>query len=157
MRHVPGKFQKSVVHILGLAMALLTLWMIQSLTCNAPLTFTCVSVLLLLLALDIAAIVAQHDLAGIATGLGIFAWIVAGRWSILPNFVRKALIWLLPAVGILLLMFLNEAVYCESLLKQKPLPYHAVIEIWGLVLFVYVSAIWIKWGRMSKRCNRLRV
>ena len=152
MQHVPGKLQKRVVHVLGLTMAFVTLWMIQSLSCNAAFTPLFLSVLIVLISLDVVTIITQNDFAGIATGLSIFAWVVAGRWEILPVFVRDALVWLLPGVGALLLLFINEAINCEKLLKWRRLPYHAIIEIWGFALFAYVSVIWIKWGNMSKHC-----
>lgn len=146
--HIPGRVQKRVVHILGLAMAFATLGMIQSLSNHAPLGSCFLTVLALLVAVDALAVTNGSDLLGIATGLAIFSWVVVGRWQVLPNPVRRALVGVLPGVALLLLLFVNEAANCSALLEWKRLPYHALVEMLGLVLFVWVSHTWIVWDRL---------
>lgn len=150
--HVAGHLQKRVVHVLGLLMAFSTLWMIQSLTRRrAPMSPMFVGVLVMLLAVDLAITwTSTVDILGIASGLAVFVWIVCGRWQYLPRHVRRALVYVVPAVGVLLALFVNEAVNCKKMLDAyASFPYHALIEIVGLVLFASISYLWLRWEKME--------
>jgi len=145
MIHISGPSQKRVVHVLGLLMAFATLWMIQSLT-NAPMDAMFTGVLFSLLLVDFAiTLSSKMDIVGIATGLSIFVWIVCGRWKYLPLYVQQSLIYIVPAVGFLLLLFVNEAVNCKKMQGIYVFPYHAAIEVVGLVLFTWLAYLWLLW------------
>lgn len=153
--HIAGHAQKRVVHVLGLLMAFSTLSMIQSLSRRAPMSPTFVGVLVMLLAIDLTITWASTvDILGIASGLAVFVWIVCGRWRYLPRHVRRALLFVVPAIGMLLAMFVNEAVNCKKMLDvSAAFPYHALIEIVGLMLFASISYLWLMWESKAVQDN----
>lgn len=140
-RHVPGPWQKRAVHALGLAMALATLVMLIHFL--GPPGASYWAALAVLVALDGAALATGADLLGVATGLGVFAWVVVGRWASLPQDVRACLQYVLAGTLMLLLLFVNEALHCPALLRWRALPYHAAIELLGLALFAGLARAWL--------------
>jgi hypothetical protein len=148
MQHIPGKIQKFVVHALGLSMAFATGWAIQSFT-NAPVTMWYIAPIVVLVIVDtLVTTLYKNDLLGFATGLAIFAWVVIGHWSYYPTFVKNTVVWLLLGVVILMALFVNEWKNCDRMQKWRVLPYHALIEVLGLVLFSVLALLLLKWERL---------
>lgn len=131
-----------MVHALGLIMAFATLWMIQSFT-HAPMPIPFIAVLSVLCVLDVVTQVAERDIAGMATGLAIFAWVVIGRWAILPAVVKSVMPWLLCGLVLLLALFINEDWNCRRMQEAHPFPYHAVIEVLGEAMFIALALMWL--------------
>lgn len=146
MKHIDGKIQKYVVHVLGITMGIMTLIVIQKLS-NSTIELHYLLILSILLILDIVLLFKykNDDLVGFILGLVIILWIVIGKWKYIPKDIQINLRWIIIGVLILILLFINEAYNCEKMQKWKKLPYHAIIEILGLILFTGLSLTWIKW------------
>jgi len=48
----------------------------------------------------------------------------------------------------LVMLFVNEALYGQRLMRWRPLPYHVIIELVGLLLFWKLAAFFLEWERM---------
>jgi hypothetical protein len=81
----------------------------------------------------------------IMTGLSIMTLVVFGNLWVFPKGLRKNLICL--AVGFLILLgfIINEKINCEKMMQMYELPYHALIEATGLVLFWLLAQLFIQW------------
>jgi hypothetical protein len=150
--HVPGPFQYNVVHVLGIAMATCTLVAVLALSGRGggglqPWQWTA-------LALAFAADAAlywtlRHTLVSVATGLGVLVAVFVVCWPLLPPPFRRWLPWMVLGVAGILALFVVEARYCRRAWMQRLLragvPFHAAIEVVGLVLFAGLAALFLGW------------
>lgn len=85
----------------------------------------------------------------VITGLTLFASLFIFYYRHLPSFFQYNLKYkLIPGLIIILLLFFNEAINCDYMLKYQILPYHAIIEIIGLYLFHILSQSFYIWNNL---------
>jgi hypothetical protein len=63
---------------------------------------------------------------------------------------RKRLMWMIPGVALIFLLFINESLNCEAMVKLGGnLPYHAATEVVGGIIFYALADSFLKWERES--------
>jgi hypothetical protein len=144
-QHVPDHLQQRIIHVCFLVSAALTFWMLQSLTGHPVVPVYFWIVLAGLVVADGTAFYNRWygDFAAILTGLSIVMWVVLGRWTIYPEPVKRMLMWLAAGVTVAVAMLFNEYYNCERMMETAPWPYHAGIEVMGMVLFVGAAGTWL--------------
>jgi len=85
----------------------------------------------------------------VLTGLSVLTTVVLSHFHCIPKSILNRFTKLVCGTAVLFLMFVNELFNCESMLKTALLPYHAVIEIWGLGLFIYLGDTFLEWERIK--------
>lgn len=100
-------------------------------------------------ALDVAMYAYTHGdgIGTILTGLLVLSAVVFGHWAYLPALVRHGVLMISLGMVVLFLMIVNEQRNCERMQRRKRFPYHVLIEVVGLVLFVALASVFLRWDR----------
>jgi hypothetical protein len=143
-------YGRVVVHVIGYVMSLTMWWVVHRLLQLNSVPTRVFAVVAVAITLDVAAYLMTwgHGLWTIFTGLLVLAAVVAGHWNLMPTWVRVRFGWLLVGMGVLGLMFYNEQRNCRAMLAQRRFPYHAIIEVWGMLLFVILAFTFLHWERV---------
>ena len=70
--------------------------------------------------------------------------IVISYYKYYPEEMKKAIPYLIGLLFILIIVLLNEKFNCELMMSYINLPYHAIIELLGLILFGLLAYIFYK-------------
>jgi hypothetical protein len=71
----------------------------------------------------------------------LFISILLYYYPLLPKFIQKSIYQIIPLVGLIILLFLNEKYNCKKMLDVYPFfPYHIFIEITGILLFYIIAS-----------------
>ncbi len=138
MRHIDGNIQMTVVHILTYLMALTSLLVIIHAYGLIPWRLFIITFVIML---DLYLVTTRHDtLTMFITGISVLASVFATHIDLLPTEVCRIFVTvLLPGALILIALFVNESRNCEVMMSWAKLPYHAIIELVGLVLFIELA------------------
>ena len=146
MVHIPGESQTLVVHILGYVMTFTTLAAIITLSGSGmpPLWF--LLGLVVIIVTDIALFIWVGGLPIIISGLAVFAFIILANYKILPAHFYYLLPYFIVGLAVLIALFVNESYNCRWMMEARQLPYHAIVEVVGLVLFTMLGwCFLVKW------------
>ena len=86
----------------------------------------------------------------ILTGLAVLATVIVSHFPFMPVDIRKRFKIITIGTGVLYMMFLNDLWNCENMLRLKVLPYHAAVEVVGLILFNYMGRTFLIWEYSSR-------
>ena len=140
--HIEGTVQYNVVHVLGIIMAVSTLTAIVLLS-GKRLEGWQIGVIAGVMLLDILLFLKlQNTLVSVGTGLGVLVVIMLVCYGMLPEYFQRGLWFLIVGVVGILGLFMVEARWCEQI---EGVPFHALIEVLGLVLFSYLAYLFIVW------------
>ena len=139
MVHIPGESQTLVVHILGYSISFTTLAAIIILSGSGMPAWWFVLGLMVIIVSDIALFIRVGGLPIIISGLAIFAFIVIANYKLLPPHFYHLLPYFMVGLALLIALFVNESYNCQSMMESRQLPYHAITEIVGLVLFTMLG------------------
>ena len=145
MVHVQGEIQTLVVHILGYLISFTTLAAIIILSRSGMPAWWFLLGLAVIIAIDIVLFIKVGGLPIIISGLAIFAFIVAANYKLLPPHFYYLLPYFMVGLALLIALFVNESYNCQSMMEARQLPYHAITEIVGLVLFTMLGWCFVKW------------
>jgi hypothetical protein len=135
MIFIDGNIQQTVVHFLAYNLAFGTLYAILSLTKSSLKSYQ-ILLLITVVIIDIITFIYYGSVYIILTGTLLFIVVLVCVYDKIPTFV----IYYVPALIGLALLFINEAVNCKWLLQKWPnFPFHVFIEIYGLGLFYILS------------------
>jgi hypothetical protein len=137
--HLKNKhMQTNVVHILGYLIAFSSLWCIQELSgkVNSRLFYKILAIIVLI---DLYTWVEIKGVWTIFTGLSIFAFIIFGSIDKLSPQFKDILPYFILGLLLLFMLFVNENINCDKMLEYHIFPYHAIIEVLGLIMFVALS------------------
>lgn len=145
MKHISGNIQRDVVHVLAYMMSFATFYAILSLSNDKSSYSHLLAILFLAIIVDIYIWLYVKGVWTAFSGLLVFAVILFGNYDRLPSFFKACIPYL--SLGLLLLFGLiaNENYNCERMMTYKVLPYHAIVEILGFVLFVFLAILFLKW------------
>ena len=144
IRHIPGTIQTNVVHILGYAMSFATLYVILTFSKSVPGLWFLIFLITAII-IDIYITLHVKGVYTVFSGLLIFVVIVLGNLTSFPSFLRTWIPVLIIFLSILFALFWNEAQNCKKMMDYKVLPYHAMVEIIGLILFTQLAWIFLCW------------
>ena len=139
--------QTNVVHILGYLIAFSSLWSIQQLSgkVNSMLFYKILAIIVLI---DLYTWVEIKGVWTIFTGLSIFAFIIFGSIDKLSPQFQNSLPLFISGLLLLFILFVNENINCDKMLKYHKFPYHAIIEVLGLIMFVALSKQFLNWEKL---------
>lgn len=80
----------------------------------------------------------------IFTGLSLPVVIVISYYNLYPKYIKKAIPYLIGLLIIIGMVLINEKINCENMMKYAKLPYHAIIEIIGMILFTLLSYVFLQ-------------
>lgn len=139
-----------IVHVLGYVLSAAMFWTLQLLSGYPGLPTEAWLILVALVAADIVAVSKKrHTIFPIATGLTILMGVLllhqyAG--ALPPWLTRDILPWLLAGTVLVILLLWNEAAHCQRMMESNDrIPYHVIVEILGLVLFVALARTLLRW------------
>jgi hypothetical protein len=144
MQHIRSSIQANVIHIIAYTVSATLLYSVISLSGKAP-SAAFFAVLIAVLCIDIYVWLHVGGLWMIMTGLSIMTLVVFGNLWVFPKALMNNLICLAVGFLILLAFIINEKINCQYMLQIYELPYHALIEATGLVLFWLLAQLFIQW------------
>lgn len=131
MTFIEGYIQQNVVHFLAYNIAFGTLLAFLYLS-KSSLNFYQILILIIVVIFDIIVFILYGGVYIILSGTLLFITILFCLYNKYPKFV---LYYIYALLG-LALLFINEAINCERMLKIWPeFPFHIIIEIYGFILF----------------------
>ena len=148
--HLNNINHTNVVHVLSYGMSFASLYAILTLS-KSNMTAWNIWVLIVLIGIDVYAWLIIKGILPIFTSLGIFAFIISSQYAKLPSRFKSCLPYMLGGVVLLLGLLVNEIVNCERMMDSYKFPYHVLVEIVGLALFVALAILFLDWDRME--CN----
>lgn len=89
----------------------------------------------------------------IACGLAVYTATVAAKLHAIPRDLCNDMWRIMIGTAVLVLLFVNEAVHGKAMLRWRPLPFHAVVEILGLYLFWELAQFFLAWERLVIQCG----
>ncbi len=101
-------------------------------------------ILLLIIIIDINLFFQANKLYMIFTALTLPVVIVLSYYNLYPIYIKKAIPYLIGLLIIVGIFLINEKINCEYMIKYAKLPYHAIIEIIGMILFTLLSYIFLQ-------------
>lgn len=70
--------------------------------------------------------------------------IVIFYYKYYPDIIKKSIPYLIILLFVVISLILNEKFNCKVMISYANLPYHAIIEILGLILFTMLGYIFLK-------------
>jgi hypothetical protein len=101
-------------------------------------------ILLLIIIIDINLFFLPNKLYMIFTGFAIPLVIIISYYKLYPIYIKKAIPYLISLLIIVGIVLINEKFNCENMMKIAKLPYHAIIEILGMILFTLLSYVFVQ-------------
>jgi hypothetical protein len=101
-------------------------------------------ILLLIIIIDINLFFQAYNLYMIFTGLSLPVVIVISYYNLYPKYIKNAIPYLIGLLIIVGMVLINEKINCENMMKYAKLPYHAIIEIIGMILFTLLSYVFLQ-------------
>lgn len=106
--------------------------------------------LVVLTAADVAVVMRfGGGVTSISSGLLLYSATVATKFDAIPDSLRPDMTRILQGTGVLVLMFVNEAVNGATMLRWRPLPYHAAVEVVGFLLFWKLGRFFLDWEAVA--------
>jgi hypothetical protein len=101
-------------------------------------------ILLTIIIIDINLFFQANKLYMVFTALTLPVVIVISYYNLYPICIKKAIPYLIALLIILGIVLINEKINCLNMMKYAKLPYHAIIEIIGMILFTLLSYIFLQ-------------
>jgi hypothetical protein len=102
--------------------------------------------------IDIIVVAMLPGVWPIISGLGVYFAIICDNVALIPtDFKRSFWTQMCPALLLIFILFINESWNCIAMLTYWQLPYHSLIELLGLFLFVCLSRQIVHWDNIYKK------
>ena len=141
--HVDGAIQSNIIHGIWYFLSFMILIASIKITKKYPNIYT-ILILLLIIIIDINLFFLPNKLYMIFTGFAIPLVIIISYYKLYPNYIKKAIPYLISLLIIVGIVLINEKFNCENMMKIAKLPYHAIIEILGMILFTLLSYVFVQ-------------
>jgi hypothetical protein len=141
--HIDGTIQSNIIHGIWYFLSFMVLIASIKITKQYPNIYT-ILILLTIIIIDINLFFQANKLYMVFTGLTLTAVIVISYYNLYPICIKKAIPYLIALLIILGLVLINEKINCLNMMKYAKLPYHAIIEIIGMILFTLLSYIFLQ-------------
>lgn len=152
-QHVDAQRQTSVIHCLGYVFCIATYFALKDLTAK-PIVGTSAVVVGAITAIDLVIFFTIRGLWNVMSGLSILLTVFLSYWKHYPSFlVSRMRYFLVPGLAVLFGLFVNEAYNCSAMLRFRHLPYHALIEVLGLSMFVVMGDSIHRWEQTVRKCK----
>lgn len=143
IKHVNGAIQSNIIHSIWYFLSFMVLIASIKITRKNPNIYT-ILILLFIIIIDIYLFIKKKNLYMIFTALSLPVVIVLSYYKLYPNEITKAIPYLISLLIIVGFFLLNEKINCENMMKFAKLPYHAIIEILGMILFITLAYVFLQ-------------
>jgi len=141
--HIDGTIQSNIIHGIWYFLSFMVLIASIKITKQYPNIYT-ILILLTIIIIDINLFFQANKLYMVFTALTLPVVIVISYYNLYPICIKKAIPYLISLLIILGLVLINEKINCLNMMKYAKLPYHAIIEIIGMILFTLLSYIFLQ-------------
>ena len=141
--HIDGTIQSNIIHGIWYFLSFMVLIASIKITKQYPNIYT-ILILLTIIIIDINLFFQANKLYMIFTGLTLPVVIIISYYNLYPICIKKAIPYLIALLIILGIVLINEKINCLNMMKYAKLPYHAIIEIIGMILFTLLSYIFLQ-------------
>ena len=141
--HINGTIQSNIIHSLWYFLSFMLLIASIKITKQYPNIYTII-ILLLIIIIDINLFLLSNKFYMIITGLSLPLVIAISYYKLFPKNIKIAIPYLIGLLIIVGIFLINEKINCENMMKYAKLPYHAIIEILGMILFTLLAYIFLQ-------------
>jgi hypothetical protein len=141
--HINGTIQSNVIHSLWYFLSFMLLIASIKITKQYPNIYTII-ILILIIIIDINLFFLPNKLYMIFTALTLPVVIAISYYNLYPNHIKKAIPYLIGLLIIVGIFLINEKINCDNMMKYVKLPYHAIIEILGMLLFTLLAYVFVQ-------------
>jgi len=141
--HIDGTMQSNIIHGIWYYLSFMMLVASIKITKKYPNIYSII-ILLLIIIININLFFQANKLYMIFTGLSLPVVIVLSYYNFYPKYIKNAIPYLIGLLIIIGIVLINEKINCENMMKYAKLPYHAIIEIIGLILFTLLSYVFLQ-------------
>ena len=149
IKHIDGIIQSNIIHSIWYFLTFMILIASIQITNKYP-NIQLLLLLLTIIIIDINLFFLPNKLYMIFTALTLPIVIVISYYKLYPIYIKKTIPYLILLLLIVGLFLINEKINCENMMKFAKLPYHAIIEIIGMILFITLAYIFLKSERYLK-------
>jgi hypothetical protein len=146
-RHVPGKMQAIVIHAVAYLFQAGLLWVFYDISERFP-SLPMIGVMVVVTSWDLYAFVKLPFIHYFFASLLLLMLILVSYVDLIPSRSLSILAVLLAA---LILVVFNETRHCQRMLQHKVFPYHIMIEILGVIIFLVLGNILLELKKSHKR------
>lgn len=143
MKHIDGHIQSNVIHVIWYFVSFMILIASIKITKHPPHHYTII-LLSIIIFIDIYLSLFTDKLYMIFTGFSLPIIITLSYYNLYPDYMKKNIPYLILLLVVVVILILNEKINCENMISFAIFPYHAFIEILGLILFSSLANIFIK-------------
>lgn len=147
--HIDGAIQSNVIHGIWYFLSIMILIASIKITKQYPNIYTII-ILLLIIIVDINLFFLPNKLYMIFTALTLPIIIVISYYKLYPIQIKNAIPYLISLLIIVGIFLINEKINCEYMMKYAKLPYHAIIEIIGMFLFIILAYVFLQTEKKIK-------
>lgn len=145
VQHIEGYIQAHIIHVLWYTLSLTLLYTISVLSRKTP-SIPILIIIFAIIAIDIYLWTYYTDtLQMVIRGFMLIIFIVLSHYHLFPKKIRHLIPYLVIGTIIETVIIYNEKLNCKTMIEYANLPYHAISEILGLILFSYIAYIFIIW------------
>ena len=143
--HIEGNIQTIIIHILSYILSITSFYTLFILTKKNP-SYYIIFILIIIILIDIYIFLNKNNsILGIFSGFSIITITYLSFYKFFPKIIKTLFKYILLGLFILSLFILNEKLNCNIMISYANLPYHAIIEIIGLILFSCLGYMFIIW------------
>lgn len=143
IKHIDGTIQSNIIHGIWYFLSFMVLIASIKITKKYPNIYTII-ILIIIIIIDIHLFFLPNKLYMIFTALTLPIVIVISYYNSYPIQIKKAIPYLISLLIIVGIFLINEKFNCENMMKFFKLPYHAIIEIIGMILFITLAYVFLK-------------
>jgi len=146
--HIDGAIQSNIIHAIWYFLSFMVLIASIKITKQYPNIYT-ILILLLIIIIDIHLFFIPNKLYMIFTALTLPVVIVISYYNLYPSYIKKVIPYLIALLIIVGIFLINEKLNCLNMMKYAKLPYHGIIEIIGMILFITLSYVFLQTEKIN--------
>jgi hypothetical protein len=144
IRHIEGYVQSNVIHAIWYFVAFMVLFTSMQMSKKSPPIFT-ILLLIFIIIIDLYLFFYTSKVYMVFTAFTLPIVIVLSYYNTYPAFMKNTIPYLIVLLIIVSALLLNEKYNCDAMIAYANLPYHAIIETLGLILFTSLAYLFVRW------------
>ncbi len=147
-RHIEGHVQSNVIHTIWYFVAFMVLFTSMQMSKKPPPIFT-IFILIFIIIIDMYLFFYTSKVYMVFTAFTLPIVIVLSYYNTYPAFMKNTIPYLILLLLVVSALLLNEKYNCETMIAYANLPYHAIIETLGLILFTSLAYLFVRWEQVK--------
>jgi hypothetical protein len=144
IRHIEGHVQSNVIHTIWYFVAFMVLFTSMQMSKKPPSIYT-ILLLSIIILIDLYLFFYTSKVYMVFTAFTLPVIVVLSYYNTYPTFMKNTIPYLILLLIIVAVLLLNEKYNCEAMIAYANLPYHAIIETLGLILFTTLAYLFVRW------------